>query len=386
MNDTKHGRFFTGSVFAFLMLLAYGTLHADDSGFAAVEETPFGVTRDGQPVALYTLRRPSGMQARITNFGGIVVSLTAPDREGVYEDVVLGFESLAEYEAQHPYFGALIGRYGNRIAGGRFTLDGQDYTLATNNGPNHLHGGLRGFDKVVWEALPEVTPQGPGLRLRYLSPDGEEGYPGNLDATVRYILAEDDTLLIEYTASSDAPTPVNLTHHGYFNLSGAARRDILGHWLEINADRYTPVDATLIPTGELREVTGSVFDFRSPRGIGEGLAADDEQLRHGQGYDHNWVLNVTAAGEMLLAARLGDPVSGRVMSVYTTEPGLQFYSGNFLDGSLSGKGVRFDHRMGLCLETQHFPDSPNQPSFPNTILRPGETLRSTTRYVFSVTD
>jgi aldose 1-epimerase len=362
-----------------LVALMTATVLQAESG---IESASFGVTASGEEVTSYTLRNANGMEMQVITLGGIVTHLTAPDREGHYEDIVLGFETLAEYEAGHPYFGALIGRYGNRIADGRFSLDGKDYTLATNNGPNALHGGLHGYDKVVWTAMPEQTTDGPALSLQYLSKDGEEGYPGNLTVNVRYTLGEDNSLRIDYQATTDAPTVVNLTHHGYFNLSGDARRDITSHTLQINADRYTPVDQGLIPTGELKAVDGSLFDFRQPRPIGDGIDAEVKQIRYGGGYDHNWVLNRDGE-ELLQVATLLDPPSGRRMDVLTTEPGLQFYSGNFLDGSLTGKGVNYVHRMGLCLETQHFPDSPNHPDFPSTVLRPGETYSSQTVYRFS---
>jgi aldose 1-epimerase len=355
----------------------------------AVQETPFGVTADGQEVTKYTLTNANGMQVEIMNYGGIILSLKAPDRDGQLEDIVLGYDTLAEYEAETPYFGALIGRYGNRIARGRFKLDGQEYTLATNNDPNHLHGGDRGFDKVVWEARSPGPDTGgnPTLWLSYVSEDGEEGYPGTLRSEVRYELTDENALVIHYRAETDAPTPVNLTQHTYFNLSGNAKRDILDHKLHINADRYTPVDATLIPTGELAPVSGTPFDFREAKAIGLEIDDEDEQLGFGLGYDHNWVVNQQAPGEMGYVATLSDTESGRMLEIHSTEPGLQFYSGNFLDGSLSGKGgVRYEHRWGLCLETQHFPDSPNQPAFPSTILRPGEIYDTRTVWQFSVAE
>ena len=347
-----------------------------------ISKTDFGTTAEGEKVMLYTLRNKAGMEARITNYGGIVVSLTAPDREGNLEDIVLGYETLAEYEKENPYFGALIGRYGNRIGKGQFNLDGQAYQLTTNDGPNHLHGGERGFDKVVWDAKMEEGENGPSLLLAYTSEDGEEGYPGTLHAVVRYTLTHANELAITYEADTDRPTPVNLTHHSYFNLSGNAKRDILGHHLEIPAEHFTPVDDTLIPTGEYRPVEGTPFDFRTAKTIGRDIGTDDEQLRYGQGYDHNWVIDQTADGEWRHVGTLSDPESGRVMTIHSSEPGLQFYSGNFLDGSLTGKGVVYEHRYGLCLETQHFPDSPNQSAFPDTILLPGEKYATKTIYSF----
>jgi len=351
-----------------------------------IDQRQFGVTRDGKPITLYMMSNGTGTTVEIMNYGGIVRSLTAPNREGVYEDIVLGYDTLAEYEKESPYFGALIGRYGNRIAGGKFELDGEDYTLATNDGPNHLHGGERGFDKVVWEAFPEMTRKGPSLLLVYVSEDGEEGYPGKLRVRVWYTLTYDDKLIIDYEASTNKATPVNLTQHSYFNLSGNARRDILGHQLQIAADSFTPVDSTLIPTGEYRPVEGTPFDFRTAKTIGEDIDADNEQLEFGGGYDHNWVIDKEADGQMRYVATLSDPESGRVLTVESTEPGLQFYSGNFLDGTLKGKGVVYQHRYGLCLETQHFPDSPNQSDFPSTILQPGDKYESETVYSFSTQD
>lgn len=349
-----------------------------------ISKSSFGTTAGGEDVTLYTLHNKSGMKAEITNYGGIVVSLTAPDRDGHFEDIVLGYETLAEYEKENPYFGALIGRYGNRIGKGQFMLDGETYQLTVNDGQNHLHGGERGFDKVVWDAKMEEAENGPSLLLGYVSQDGEEGYPGTLHAVVRYTLSHENELLIEYEADTDRATPVNLTHHSYFNLSGNAKRDILGHSLEIHAEQFTPVDDTLIPTGEYRPVEGSPFDFRSAKLIGQDIEADDEQLRYGLGYDHNWVIDRDADKEWRQVATLSDPESGRVMTIHSNEPGLQFYSGNFLDGSLVGKGAVYTHRYGLCLETQHFPDGPNQPDFPGTILQPGEVYTTKTVYTFGV--
>lgn len=356
----------------------------DDVMESYISKTGFGTTTDGEEVELFTLKNRAGMVAEITNYGGIVVSLTAPDRDGNFEDIVLGYESLAAYEAETPYFGALIGRYGNRIGKASFELDGKTYQLTMNDGPNHLHGGKRGFDKVVWDADMEETEAGPSLVLSYTSADGEEGYPGTLRATVRYTLTHANELAIDYEAVTDAPTPVNLTHHSYFNLTGNAKRDILAHQLQINAESFTPVDETLIPTGEIRPVDGTPFDFRTAKPIGQDIETDNEQIRFGLGYDHNWVVDASADGEWRRVATLFDPDSGRIMTVHTSEPGLQFYSGNFLDGSLTGKGVVYRHRYGLCLETQHFPDSPNQAGFPNTILRPGDVYRTKTVYSFSI--
>lgn len=354
-----------------------------------ITQAPFGTTPDGQNATLYTLRNANGMEVRATDYGGIIVSLRVADREGQFEDVVLGYDSLASYIEETPYFGAIIGRYGNRIANGRFTLDGQTYTLATNNGPNHLHGGLKGFDKVLWNAEPFENETGVGLIFTRTSPDGEEGYPGTLQARVTYTLTDDNELVFEYEATTDQATPVNLTQHTYFNLAGDGAGDILDHVLTIYADAFTPVDSTLIPTGEIRPVEGTPFDFTEPTPIGARIEQDDEQIRFGLGYDHNFVLSRdgAAADSLVLAVHVYEPTSGRVMEVFTTEPGVQFYSGNFLDGSLTGKGgVVYEHRTGFCLETQHFPDSPNQPNFPSTILEPGERYHTRTVYAFSVAD
>ncbi|PYP60635.1 MAG: galactose-1-epimerase [Gemmatimonadetes bacterium] len=353
---------------------------------------PFGATARGEAVSVYTLKNAHGIELRVLDYGGIIVSLRVPDRNGRLDDVVLGFDSLGDYERGSPYFGALIGRYGNRIARGRFTLDGRTYTLATNNGPNHLHGGARGFDKVVWAAAPFERGDSVGLVLNYTSPDGEEGYPGTLRATVTYTLTNANQLIFDYHATTDRATPVNLTQHSYFNLAGDGKGDILGHVVTLNADRFTPVDSTLIPTGEIRSVAGTPFDFRTPTAIGARIDRDDEQLRNGRGYDHNFVLDKGGIGgkggigeDITLAARVYEPTSGRVMEISTTEPGLQFYSGNFLDGTLRGKqGVVYRHRYGFAMETQHFPDSPNKPAFPSTILRPGEDYRTRTIYRFGV--
>ncbi len=368
------------------------TLSAACGGGGGEKGHPFGTTNRGEAVSLYTLKNAHGMELRVIDYGGIILSLKVPDRTGRVADVVLGFDSLGDYERESPYFGAIIGRYGNRIAGGRFTLDGQTYTLARNNGVNHLHGGVRGFDKVVWAATRFERGDSTGLVFRYTSPDGEEGYPGTLRAQVTYTLMESNELIFDYEATTDRATPVNLTQHSYFNLASDGTGDILGHVVVLNADRFTPVDSTLIPTGELRSVQGTPFDFRTPMAIGARVGQNDEQLRYGRGYDHNFVLNKggkggtkTTAGDPTLAARVYEPRSGRVMEILTTEPGLQFYSGNFLDGTLRGKhGVVYRHRAGFAMETQHFPDSPNEPAFPSTTLRPGQTYRSRTIYRFSI--
>lgn len=372
-----------GLTTAFALVLLAGCGQKKESGAKVqMKKQPFGKTADGQAVDLYTLTNPNGLEAAITNYGGIVVRLKTPDRNGQLADVVLGFDTLDDYLKGHPYFGAIIGRYGNRIAKGRFQLNGVEYKLAVNNGENHLHGGLKGFDKVVWNARDVSTAEAPALELTYTSKDGEEGYPGTLHVTVVYTLTPANELKIDYAATTDKDTIVNLTNHSYFNLAGQGEGDILGHELMINASRFTPVDAGLIPTGELRSVEGTPFDFRKPVAIGARINQDDQQLKYGNGYDHNFVLDRTGDG-LVLAARVTEPKSGRVMEVYTTEPGIQFYSGNFLDGSNKGKGGKiYQRRYGFCLETQHFPDSPNKPNFPSTVLRPGAKYQSTTVYRF----
>jgi aldose 1-epimerase len=348
-----------------------------------INVTSFGKTPEGQEVRLYTLTNAKGLEARVMTYGAIVVSLKVPDKKGKMDDVVLGYDNLDSYVKNSPYFGAIVGRYGNRIGKGKFTLDGVTYDkLAVNNGENHLHGGVKGFDKVVWADEVVRQANAVGVKLSYLSKDGEEGYPGNLKAAVTYLLTNDNELRIEYLATTDKATPVNLTHHGYWNLTGG-QRDILGHVLTLNADKCTPVDKGLIPTGELLPVKGTVMDFTKATEIGARIEDKYEQLQFGGGYDHNWVL-VKGGKGMTLAARVYEPTSGRVMEVYTKEPAIQFYSGNFLDGTISGKGgTVYKHRWGLCLETQHYPDSPNKPSFPSTILRPGQKYETTTTYRFS---
>jgi len=346
-----------------------------------IKKQAFGITERGEPVELYTLTNRNGMEARIMTYGGTVVSLKVPDRHGNPGDVVLGYDTLDGYLKKSEYFGAIIGRYGNRIGRGSFSLNGKQYTLPKNNGENTLHGGIRGFDKVVWKAKEVRGTESVGLKLSYLSKDGEEGFPGNLSVIVVYTLTNTNELKIVYSAITDKTTVVNLTQHSYFNLAGEG--DILKHQLMINATRFTPVDSGLIPTGELRPVKGTPMDFTKPEAIGARIGEADEQLRVGKGYDHNWVLNHTT-GTFVLAARVFEQKSGRVMEVSTTEPGLQFYSGNFLDGSVTGKGGQvYKHRYGFCLETQHFPDSPNKPRFPSTVLKPSQNYKTTTIYKFS---
>ncbi len=365
----------------FLVLLFVMTNCQDAKHSLSIKQERFGVV-DGKQVQLYTLTNANGMVVKITNYGGIIQTLTAPDRNGNYEDVVLGYDSLAQYVNNSPYFGAIIGRYGNRIARGKFTLNGVQYTLATNNGPNHLHGGIKGFDRRVWQAQPFKTDESVGLTLTYLSKDGEEGYPGNLQVKVLYSLDNNDALKIEYFATTDKPTPVNLTNHSYFNFTGC-KTDILNHQLWINADHFLPVDSTLIPTGEIRPVAGTPFDFRQLTTIGARINADDLQLKYGRGYDHCWVLN-DVDGQLKKQIAVYEPTTGRYMEIFTDQPGVQFYSGNFLDGTIRGKkGVVYKHRYALVLETQHFPDSPNHPNFPNTILQPGETYHTVTVFKFS---
>jgi aldose 1-epimerase len=351
----------------------------------SVEEMPFGTLPDGQAVTLFKLTNAHGMEVDITNYGCIVVRLLVPDRHGHLGDVVLGFDTLDQYLKGSPFFGAVVGRYGNRIGKARFQLDGVEYKLAANNKENHLHGGIVGFDKKVWDAAVVTTDRGVAVKLSYLSKDGEEGYPGNLRVTVVYTLTHANALRIDYRATTDKPTPVNLTNHSYWNLAGQGEGDILRHQMMLNADRFTPVDVGLIPTGQLPAVKGTPFDFTQPQAIGARIDQDEEQIQFGGGYDHNFVLNKSEPGELTRAAVVWEPKSGRTMEVWTTEPGVQFYTGNFLDGTLVGKeGKRYGRRAAFCLETQHFPDSPNKPNFPSTILRPGQTYRSTTLFKFGV--
>jgi aldose 1-epimerase len=342
----------------------------------SVNKEIFGKLADGTIIDLFTIENSQGMVLKIINYGAIVVALETPDRHGEKADITLGHDNILGYLNSSPYFGCIVGRYGNRIAKGKFTLEGKEYSLAANDGENHLHGGIRGFDKVVWEARSFTEEQKTGVALSYLSKDGEEGYPGNLKCAVVYTLTESNEFIIEYQALTDKATPVNLTHHSYFNLAGQGNGDILSHELLLNADHYTPVDQGLIPTGEIRSVHNTPMDFLKPTAIGARIEAVVG------GYDHNFVLN-KEEGEFILAARIYDPASGRIMEVVTTEPGIQFYSGNFLDGSIIGKaGKVYKKHYGLCLETQHFPDSPNQAHFPSTILYPGEQYNSKTIYKF----
>jgi aldose 1-epimerase len=365
-----------------LALVAVFTIGAAMPAHAAtrIERKPFGKTPAGESVELFTLTRQGAPTVSVANFGGHIVSILAPDRSARLADVTLGYRDFAGYLGDKDYLGSIVGRYANRIAQGRFTLDGRTFTLAVNNGPNSLHGGPTGFHKRVWTPKVVSGPDGDSLELTYVSKDGEEGYPGTLTAKVVYSLREDGGLLIDYTATTDAPTVVNLTNHAYFNLAGEGEGTILGHEMQIEADAFTPVDSTLIPTGKVQPVEGTPFDFRKPVAIGARIDAADEQLGAGGGYDHNFVLR-GKMGELRLAARVREPKSGRVLEVLTTEPGIQFYSGNFLDGTVVGKsGKPYVRRGAFCLEAQHFPDSPNQPPFPSVVLRPGQTYKQTTVY------
>jgi aldose 1-epimerase len=370
------------SIFAALVIMSCSSNKEAGGGGNSRQ---FGKTAAGETVELYTLKNTKGAEADISTYGGVIVSLKVPDRSGVPGDIVLGFDDFDGYLKPPPYFGAIIGRYGNRIAHGKFTLDGVDYTLAKNDGENSLHGGKRGFDKVVWKVngMGRITTKelsGEFLNLTYISKDGEEGYPGNLSTRVTYTLTDNNELQIDYKATTDKDTVLNLTNHSYFNLAGQGEGDILAHQVTIHADRFTPVDKGLIPTGELRSVDGTPFDFRQPHAIGERINSGDEQLVIAKGYDHNWVLN--RSGDALFpAAKVTEAKFGRVMEVLTTEPGLQFYTGNFLDGTMRGKV--YGPRAAFCMETQHFPDSPNQPSFPSVVLKPGSEYHTTTIYRFS---
>ena len=368
-----------------VLLLVWGVSAVAFAG--EVEKSFWGTTKEGTPIEIYTLTNDNGVMVQLTNYGATVVSLYVPDKEGSLDDVVLGFDSVSDYEKPdpyNPYFGATVGRYANRIAGGQFTLEGKTYTLVQNNGPNHLHGGLKGFKDQIFEAIPMKTPEGPAVRFKYLSHDGEEGYPGNLQVSVTFTLTNDNELKIKYLATTDKPTIVNLTNHSYFNLAGEGSGDILNHELMIVADNYTPVDDTLIPTGEIAPVAGTPLDFTTPHKIGERIGElireeGDDPFR---GYDHNFVLN-NQTGELALAARAKESSTGRVMEVYTTEPGVQLYTGNWVN-TRGKEGKLYEQFSGFCLETQHYPDSPNHPDFPSTVLRPGEVYSTVTIYKFLV--
>ena len=351
---------------------------------ANFERVSFGRLPGDEVVEAFTLSNVNGIEVRATGYGAAIVSIRTPDREGRFDDIVLGYDDPTGYVEDKAYLGVVAGRYANRIRRGRFSLEGREHTLATNDGPNHLHGGIRGFNKVLWSTAPFRSAEGAGLMLAYTSPDGEEGYPGTVEAWVTYTLTGRDELVIDYRAVTDQPTVINLTQHSYFNLTGDPARDILGHQLEINAAGFTPVDETLIPTGDIAPVAGTAFDFTRPTTIGARIDADHVQLQRAGGYDHNWVLD-GGGGALASAARAYEPTTGRTLEVQTTEPGIQFYSGNFLDGSIRGKGGQhYGHRTGFCLETQHFPDSPNQPAFPSTVLEPGQEYTSRTVYRFGI--
>jgi aldose 1-epimerase len=350
------------------------------SGGGGIQMREFGKTKDGQTVTLYTLTNKSGVVAKVMTYGAIVTEIHTPDKDGKPGDIVLGFDNLDQYLANNPFFGAIAGRYANRIAKGKFTLDGKEYTLPVNNGPNSLHGGNVGFDKRVWDAKPVESPDGPSVQLHYLSKDGEEGYPGNLDTFVTYTVTNDNALRIDYKATTDKPTVVNLTNHTYWNLGGEGSGSIMDETLYLNADRYTPIDNTMIPTGEVKSVKGTPFDFTTPMKIGSRV---DQVGGNPPGYDHNFVIN-GQPGTLRLGGRVSDPKSGRVLEFWTTQPAVQLYTGNFLDGSVKGiSGKPYKRHDALCLETQHYPDSPNHPDFPTTTLKPGETFTSTTVYKFS---
>ena len=362
-------------LFTITAMMSYSTAETNKSN-ATITKSAFGKMPDGSEVSDYLLKNSSGIEMNVINYGCIITSLKIPDRDGKFEDIVLGYDYLEGYLKSSPYFGAIIGRYGNRIAKGRFELDGNEYELAINNIGNHLHGGITGFDKVLWDVTTIEDDRGVGLKMTYTSKDMEEGYPGKLDVEVTYFLSNDNALQFDYKATTNKKTIVNLTQHSYFNLTGM-KDDILGHELSLNAPFYLPVDNTLIPTGELKEVNGTPFDFRESKVIGKDIHAKNQQLEYGGGFDHCWVLSEKT--DLHFAASLFEPNSGRRLDVFTTEPGIQFYTGNFLDGSITGKnGIKYERRTGLCLETQHFPDSPNIPDFPSVVLNPGEEYRSTT--------
>ena len=355
-----------------------------DNSKVTIEKSPFGTTVEGIDVDKYIISNQQGMEISIINYGGIITSWSAKDKNGIYEDIVLGYNELSEYEKESPYFGAIIGRYGNRIAKGKFSIEGKEYTLAVNNGENHLHGGMKGFDKVVWNAETGLTDSSVSLILTYLSKDMEEGYPGNLEVEVAYTLNNEDELSVTYKATTDKTTVINLTQHSYFNLSANFNNTILNHELILNSDSFLPVDNTLIPTGEFRDVTNTPFDFRTSKTIGQQIDEEDPQLKNGLGYDHCWVLNEQDKGVRFVASAF-EPQSRRFLEIFSDEPGIQFYSGNFLDGTLPSKNNgSYQFRSGFCLETQHFPDSPNQKNFPSVILRPGEEYTSHTIFKLSV--
>ncbi|MGE5812786.1 MAG: aldose epimerase family protein [Ignavibacteria bacterium] len=371
----------TSIIFILFYLILFS--QTNTKGQSMIDKKLFGTLPDGSKVYSYTLKNSLGMKAEIIEFGAIVRTLSVPDRSGKFSDIVLGYDDLSGYENGSSYLGAIVGRYGNRIAKGKFTMDGKEYQLTVNSGTNHLHGGVKGFDKVLWKAEPVENETDPALKLTYVSKDGEEGYPGTVTVTVTYTVTKDNELRIDYEGKTDKTTILNPTHHSYFNLTGDFTKKILDHELMIKADTLTPVDSNLIPSGELKKVGGTPFDFRKPEKIGARINEKDEQLRFGIGYDHNWVIN-DYSKNVRLSAAVYDPHSGRYMEVLTDQPGLQFYSGNFLDGSAKGKGgIFYEHRTGLCLEAQLFPDSPNKKNFPSAVLKPGEVYHQTTIYKFS---
>lgn len=383
MSTTKKLSGLSKVLSSLIMVTGFFSATACSDHSLTVEQKDFGVTPDGKSVVQYTLRNAKGMEVQIINYGGIIKSIKVPDSKGAVSDVVLGYDNLQGYIADNNYFGALIGRYGNRIAKGKFSLNGADYTLETNNGVNHLHGGIKGFNKQVWQAESFNDGDDVGVKLTLQSPDGAGGYPGNLSTTAVYTLDNNNQLSLKFSAKTDKATPVNLTNHSYFNLAG--KGTITDHELMIDADAYTPVDETLIPTGEIAPVSNTPFDFTQSKKIGRDINTVNQQLNFGKGFDHNFVLNHYQSGEMRVIATLSEPQSGRVMDVLSDQPGVQFYSGNFLDGTTKGKnGVMYPHRGALCLEPQHFPDSPNQPSFPSTILQPGKVYSSQIAYRFHV--
>ena len=356
----------------------------NNMSLVTIKKQSFGKTMDGNEVHQYILKNKKGMEIRVINYGGIITSWKAKDRDGIYQDIVLGFDNIYDYETKNPYFGALIGRYGNRIAKGKFSIDDKNYTLATNNDVNHLHGGIKGFDKVIWDVDEILGDSSTSLVLKYMSSDMEEGYPGNLNVKVIYTLNNNDELSVTYEADTDKTTIVNLTQHSYFNLSGDFNQDISNHDLKINADFFLPVDSTLIPTGEIRDVIETPFDFSQPKKVGRDIEMNNEQINYGNGYDHCWVLNNYGDGVRFVASAYDD-ISGRLLEVYSDQPGIQFYSGNFLDGSLKSKYKgNYDFRSGFCLETQNFPNSPNENSFPSPLLKPGEKYLSETIFRFSI--
>jgi len=361
-----------------------GIISMDKTNNISIKKDSFGKLSDGRAADLYTLANINGMTVKITNYGGALTEICVPDKNGCIEDVILGYDNVSGYENDNCYFGYLIGRYANRIGKAKFWLDGTEFQLSVNDGANLLHGGKQGFHKMLWNAEPEQDEKSVSLLLTYFSKDGEMGFPGNLNVTVIYTLTNNNELQIEYSAATDKPTVVNLTNHAYFNLAGAGKRDILDHLMMINADLFTPTDKTLIPTGEFRKVVNTAFDFTKPEKIGARINSEDEQLKIAGGYDHNWVLNKKDKG-MSLAAKVVEPESGRTLEILTTEPGIQFYAGNFLDGTVKGKKETvYKHRYGFCLETQHYPDSPNKPEFPTVKLNPGQTYSTKTIYKFSI--